>query len=333
VMKKNTLPQAGLVTDNKNNLKSQLIFAAIFVAAVVVVFLFFNLITHGNFLEWTNIKVILSAMVWPTFMAYGMSFLFACGYNDLSWGGIVVLASFATGAFGNAFGLGAAIIAGFAVGTILVFINFCVFAFTKIPSWVASLALAMIYEAIGVFLRTNRATTQYVEPAFKKSLRVLGTLPWSIILLIVGLVILYFIFNRTNIGFNLRAIGGNEGVAKALGVDVVKTLILIGLICGVIIGATSFLQESYSGYTTVKSGLSSIILIFKPLAIAMLAEILQKRINVIIAVPICGFLMYSLFTILTQLHVPDGTLQEALLAGFIITFAIIGQRGVKEVVK
>jgi ribose transport system permease protein len=266
-------------------------------------------------------------------MAWGMSLLFACGYNDLSWGGIVVLASFATGAFGNAFGLGAAFMAGFIVGTLLVFINFCVFAFTKIPSWVASLALAMIYEAIAVFLRTNRSTTQYVEPAFKKSLRILGALPWSIIILFIGLIIIYFIYNRTDIGYNLRAIGGNESVAKALGVNAVKTLILVGLICGIIIGVTSFLQESYSGYTTVKSGLSSIILIFKPLAIAMLAEILQKRINVIIAVPICGFLMYAVFNILTLLHVPDGTWQEAVLAGFIITFGIIGQHGVKEVVK
>jgi ribose transport system permease protein len=65
----------------------------------------------------------------------------------------------------------------------------------------------------------------------------------------------------------------------------------------------------------------------------MLAQILQKKINVIIAVPICGFLMYSVFNILTLLHVPDGTLQEALLAVFIIAFGIIGQRGVKEVVK
>jgi ribose transport system permease protein len=317
----------------RNDLKSRLVFSACFAVAVAVVFLLFNLLTHGSFLEWMNIKVLLAQIVWPTFMAWGMSLLFACGYNDLSWGGVVVLASFATGAFGNAFGLGAAFAAGFSVGTLLVFINFCVFAFTKIPSWVASLALAMIYEAIGVFLRTNRTTMPYVEPAFEKSLRIMGTLPWSIIILFVGLIILYFIYNRTNIGFNLRAIGGNEGVAKALGVNVVKTLILVGLICGIIIGVTSFLQESYSGYTTVKSGLASIILIFKPLARAMLAEILQKRINVIIAVPICGFLMYSVFNILTLMHVPDGTLQEAILAGFIITFGIIGQHGVKEVVK
>ena len=46
----------------------------------------------------------------------------------------------------------AQLIAGVVIGTVLVFFNFFVFAFTKIPSWIASLSLAMIYEAVGVFM-------------------------------------------------------------------------------------------------------------------------------------------------------------------------------------
>jgi len=112
-----------------------------------------------------------------------------------------------------------------------------------------------------------------------------------------------------------------------------KTLLLVGLICGLLIGVTSFLQESYSGITTVKTGLSSIFLIFQPLAIALLADIMQKKINIVIAVPVCAFLLYAAFNLLTLMHVPSGTLQEALLCLFIIMFAIVGQRGVKGVVK
>ena len=84
-------------------------------------------------------------------------------------------------------------------------------------------------------------------------------------------------YNRTIIGFNIRAIGGNTAVARALGVNVNKTLLWVGLICGLLIGVASFLQESYSGITTVKTGLSSIFLIFQPLAIALLAEIHAKE--------------------------------------------------------
>jgi ribose/xylose/arabinose/galactoside ABC-type transport system permease subunit len=313
--------------------KAQLVFAGIFIAAVAVVLFVFNLLTHGNFLEWMNIKIILGNMVYPTFMAWGMCFLFACSYNDMSWGGVVVLASFGTGVFGNTYGLAAGIIAGVVIGTVLVFVNFCIFAFTKIPSWIASLSLAMIYEAIAVFLFTGASTGALVATPMNKDLRILGQLPWSLLVLAAGFVIIYFVYNRTIIGFNIRAIGGNAAVSRALGVDVKKTLLWVGLICGLLIGVTSFMQESYSGITTVKTGLASIFLIFQPLAIALLADIMQKKINIIIAVPVCGFLLYAVFNLMTLMHVPSGTLQEALLCLFIIVFAVFGQRGVKGVVK
>jgi ribose transport system permease protein len=272
-------------------------------------------------------------MIWPSFMAWGMTFLFACGYTDLSWGAVVVLGSFATGVSGNAHGLAAAIVAGVVVGSVLVFVNFCVFAFTKIPSWIAGISLAMVYEAIAVFLKTNAHTGPLVEKALAKDLQFLARLPYGLIILAVGFVIVYFIYNKTSVGFNIRAIGGNQKVATALGVDLKKTLLWVGLITGLLIGVTSYIQESYSGYTTAKAGLTSIFLIFQPLAIALLADIMQKRINVVIAVPICSFLLYAVFNCLTLMHVESGTLQEALLALFLIAFGVVGQRKVKGVVK
>jgi ribose transport system permease protein len=74
-------------------------------------------------------------------------------------------------------------------------------------------------------------------------------------------------------------------------------------------------------------------MIFQPLAIVLLAQILQKRINITIAVPICSFFIYSIFNLLTILHVPSGTLQEACLGAFLITFGIMGQRKNKGVMK
>ena len=323
-------------TDN-SRMRSQLVFAGVFVAAIIIVFFVFNIVTNGKFLDFPNnmmnIRIILASIVYPTFISWGICFIFACGYNDMSWGSVIVLASFSTGVFGNAYGLGAALVAGVLVGTVLIVFNFCVFAFAKIPSWIASISLAMIYEAIGLFLRVSTSTGSLIESPMRVDLRTLGHLPWSFIILIAGFVVVYFLYERTTIGFNIRAIGGNARVASSLGVDLGKTLLRVGLICGLLVGVGSFLQQSYNGYTTVKSGLASIQLILQPLAIALLAEILRKKINIIIAVPICAFLMFAAFNILTLMHLPSGTLQEALLALFLIAFAVIGQRGVKGVVK
>ncbi len=317
----------------KEKQQNPLVFFLILVAAIIVVAIIFNFVAGGRFLEWTNITVIISHIVWPTFIAWGICFLFACGYTDLSVGAIMVLGSFATCIFGNWYGYPGVILGGLIVGTLLVFINFNVFAFTKIPSWIAGISLAMIYEAVAVFLKVNKVTEDLIYAEMDKSLRILGKLPYSIILLAVGFVAAYIIYNRTSVGLNIRALGGNKDVAKALGINILKTLLWVGVICGIFIGIAGIVQESVAGRTTVKTGLTSIYVVFQPLAIVLLAQILQKRLNIIIAVPVCAIIIYAIFNLLTILGIPSGTLQEAFLGAFLIVFGIIGQRGHKGVVK
>ncbi len=309
------------------------IFAGLLIAGIAVVCVLFNILTGGRFLEGTNLAVIVSHTVYPTFIAWGLCFLFACGYTDLSVGGILVLGSFASCILGNWLGYPGVVLGGLVAGTLLIFLNFNVFAFTKIPSWIAGISLAMIYEAVAVFLKVGEKTEPLVNAELNREYRLLGQLPWSVVLLAVGLVAAYFIYNKTTVGLNIRALGGNREVAKALGINIVKTLLWVGLICGIFIGIASFIQQSYAGRTTVKTGLTSMFVVFQPLAIVLLAQILQKRINIIVAVPICAFIIYAIFNLLTILRVPSGTIQEAVLGAFLIVFGIFGQRNVKGVVK
>lgn len=323
------LPANNKTENNQHNA----LFIVLFIVAIAVIMLVFNLISGGTFLEWSNLKVIISHVVYPSFIAWGFCFLFACGYTDMSIGGVMVLGSFASCILGNWIGLPGVVIGGLVVGFVLIFINFLVFTYTGIPSWIAGISLAMIYEAIGFYLKIADKTKPLVTTALAREYRVLGQLPWSLVFLAVGLVVVYFLYNRTTVGLNIRSLGGNKEVAQKLGINVNKTLLCVGIISGILIGIACFLQQSYAGQTTVKTGLTSINLIFQPLAIYLLAQIIQKRINIIICVPICAFILYSVFNILTVLGVPSGTLQEAFLGAFIIIFGILGSRGVKGVVK
>ncbi|HHU23305.1 MAG TPA: hypothetical protein GXZ52_07850 [Clostridiales bacterium] len=259
--------------------------------------------------------------------------MFACGYTDLSVGGVVVLGSFASCAFGNLFGYPGVILGGLIVGTLLIFIDFVIFAYTRIPSWIASISLALIYEAIAIFLRINKFTKPHVDTELSKSFNAIGQLPINLVLLIVGFIIVYFVYNRTSVGLNIRAIGGNKEVSRSLGINILNTLLSVGLICGLLIGTSSVIQQSYNLKTFSMSGLTSLQLIFKPLAIALLAQIMQKWINIIVAVPFCSLIIYGVFNIMTFFGVPSGTLQDVFLGAFVIAFGIGGQRGVKEVVK
>ncbi|NLA87900.1 MAG: hypothetical protein GX847_11610 [Clostridiales bacterium] len=313
--------------------QNQAVFALFLIAVIVVISIIFNIISGGSFLDGTNVSIIISHIVWPTFVSWGFCFLFACGYTDLSVGAILVLGSFATTILGNWLGYPGVIIGGLVVGTLLTFLNFNVFAFTKIPSWIAGISLAMIYEALAVFLKVNKTTETLIYTEMDKSLRHLGNLPWSVIILAIGLVAVYIIYNKTTVGLNIRALGGNKEVAKALGINITKTLLMVGLICGLFIGLAAIIQQSIAGRTLVKTGLTSIQMVFQPLAIVLLAQVLQKRLNIVIAVPICAIVIFAIFNLMTLMGVPSGTLQEAFLGAFLIGFGIIGQRGYKGVVK
>lgn len=306
---------------------------ALFIAIIVFISFVVNIFTDGMFLEAKNLQVIFSNSVYPTFIAWGFCFLFACGYTDLSVGGVVVLGSFASCAFGNLFGYPGVILGGLIVGTLLIFIDFVIFAYTRIPSWIASISLALIYEAIAIFLRINKFTKPHVDTELSKSFNAIGQLPINLVLLIVGFIIVYFVYNRTSVGLNIRAIGGNKEVSRSLGINILNTLLSVGLICGLLIGTSSVIQQSYNLKTFSMSGLTSLQLIFKPLAIALLAQIMQKWINIIVAVPFCSLIIYGVFNIMTFFGVPSGTLQDVFLGAFVIAFGIGGQRGVKEVVK
>ncbi len=308
-------------------------FIVIFVLAIAVILFVFNLLSGGSFLEWSNVKGILTRAAYPSFIAWGFCFLFACGYTDMSIGGVVVLGSFASCILGNSMGVPGVVLGGLITGMLLIFINFLIFTYSGIPSWIAGISLAMIYEAIAFLLKISDGTKALISTSLAREYRVLGQLPWSMVLLLVGLVVVYFLYNRTTVGLNIRALGGNKDVAEKLGINVKKTLLFVGLISGILIGVSCFLQQSYAGQTTVKTGLTSINMIFQPLAIYLLAQIIQKRVNIVICVPICAFILYSIFNLLTILGVPSGTLQEAFLGGFIVVFGIIGSRGVKGVVK
>lgn len=305
----------------------------ILIAAMVVVGVAVNLFTGGEFLTAKNVEIIVSNSVYPTFIAWALCFLSACGYTDLSMGGVLVLGSFAACAFGNALGYPGVVLGGLAAGTLLVCVNFGIFTATKIPSWIASISLALIYEAMSVLLRTAKVTKRYVDTELSREVRALGQFPANMIILIVGLVIVYFVYNRTTIGLNVRAVGGNANVSKALGINLSKTVLAVGLIAGLLMGVACIVQESYNGKTFAMSGLTSIQMIFKPLAISLLAQILQKRINIIVAVPFCSIIIYGVFNIMTFFGVPSGTLQDVFLGAFVVVFGIIGQAGTKEVVK
>jgi ribose transport system permease protein len=315
------------------NTRKTLLYAAIALVCIAVIVVLFNRITGGTFLTVANINALCISAALTSFTAWGYCFIFALNYMDLSVGAAIVVCIFAAGEFGNRFGYPGVILGGIIVGVILMSVNFNVFAWTRIPSWVAGLGMCLIYEAIASYYTAIKQSSGEITVLLKDEYRGLGFAPGIYVVFALAFFFSYFIYNRTSVGLNVRAIGSNPIVAKAMGINIPVTLVLTGIVCGILIGCAGFVRESYMGRIFALTGLTSLASIFQPLATVLLAQVLSRRINIIIAVPFCALFIFIWFNALTIVGVPSGTLQEAVLGLCVVIFGVIAQKGTKEMVK
>lgn len=301
---------------------------------ILIVCVAFNGAFDGKFLSGNNINILISHAILPTFTAWGMCFVFACDYTDMSIGSIIILAANAAGILGStALGYPGVILGGIVTGMVLMTLNFLIFVYTKIPSWIAGIGMAMVYEAIAFFYSSRQLAKGSTIAQLESEMRKLAKPPYIYIIFVIGLILAYTIYNRTEIGLNIRALGNGIRLSESMGIKTARTIICVGIICGFFVGCSAFLNESYSARINAKTGLTSLSMIFQPMAAYMLAQVLQTRINIIIGIPLCSLFVYGIFNMLTFLGIPSGTLQEAVLGVIVIVFGILAQRKETRVVK
>lgn len=305
----------------------------IFVAALFIILFICNILTSGKLLRSNNMLTILAHSIFYTFISWGMIFIFTTGIVDLSIGATVILAANIGAVCAMDFGMGYAglIIMTVVTAMILEILSVLCSVQLKIPSWISGLGMALIYEAILSIYANARSKTVGSNVITLKDYRIIGKVPVMIVLLIIGFIAVYILFNKTTLGFNIIAVGGNSKVSSAMGINLKKTIILGALIGGLFIGVGGLIQESYVGKFYAQSGLSSLNTIFRSLAILLLGQSFSGFFSMPVSVLICSVLVNGLFNFLTIMGVPSGTGQEMCLGALVIICGIVShwkQRGV-----
>ena len=311
---------------------SILLWPALFLALLFIM----DLICDRRILNAANLSSILIHAASTIFVSWAFCFVFAADYMYLSIFSIVILGSFAGGELGNRLGLLGVLIGACVVSMLCMFVNFLVHANSGIPSWIGGLGMCMIYEAIaaaysGAMIKMGTRVVQ-----LKVEYRGWATTPYIYILLLAGFAIAYLIYNKTQIGLNIRAIGNEPAVAKAMGIRFSRCIRRVGLVCGVLVGFASAVNISVASQVSAQTGLTSLNSMFQPLASVIFAQIISqmdKRINIITAVPFCTFLIYVIFNLLTFLGIPSGTLQNVALGIIVLSFAAVANIKTKGIVK
>ena len=151
--------------------------------------------------------------------------------------------------------LGAGLLVGLLNGTIVAFLN--------VPPFIATLGtMVMVYGAESLYVDRPPMGAQPLgglKDGFTNlGSGSIGTDPWSfpIIILIALIVaaIIYVMLNKTRLGKNIYAIGGNPDAAVVSGVNVKKTLIIIYIVGGLCYGLAGCLLAARTGGATNNYG-------------------------------------------------------------------------------
>lgn len=320
------------INKKKKKLRNQIILLVCY----ILLFVLANLLTGGKFFSQQNILSTLAHAVYPGLAAFGMCFIFTPGIVDMSLGANILLAGNIGAILAVNLNLGypGLIVGAIGSAVILEVITIYTGLKLKIPSWIAGLGFALIYEAIlSLYAKHLSDTIGKAYITMPDDLRALGTMPGIVILWLVGFVACYFLYSRSTLGINVRALGCNQSVAEAMGIKKNKTILLGSIVGAVFVGAAALARISYNGHLVSSSGMGSISSIFRSLATFLLAQSFASVIGVPAGALLGSLLIAALFNCLTLLGVPSGTGQEITLGAIVILCGIISNAKNKGVVK
>lgn len=326
-----TAEKAATADPKKKRLRTQILIIVIIAVLVIIA----HFVSGGRVLTANNIKNILVQMSYPMMLGLGMMFIFSSGNIDLSIGAQIILAANVGAVSVMIYNLG---YPGLIIGTIVVMIvcqlivNFFS-QYLNVPSWVAGLGCALVFEALGTIFVGAYSESLGSSVVYLKKCTVFGTFPLMFIIAVIVFIVAYFIFNHTQLGFNLRAIGGGGEVAQAMGINKRKTIFEAATVGAILIGVGAICQLSYTGRFTVTSGMGSLSGIFKPLAVVLISGSFSRIYNDAVGCVIGAFIIAALFNILTLMGVPSGSLQDICLGVVVIICGVFAARGFKGVQK
>lgn len=81
-------------------------------------------------------------------------------------------------------------------------------------------------------------------------------IPYLIFYLLIIAVIMWFIWNKTTLGKNMFAIGGNPEAAAVSGVNLFKNIMAVFIISGILYGIAGFLEAGRVGSATSNTGIN-----------------------------------------------------------------------------
>lgn len=249
--------QSEVPNSTGQTIKIGLKFSSLLPLATLFVLLMICIIAAPNFLSVINIMNIFRQASVLLIVALGCTFIISMGSIDLSFGSVVGLSGAITAmAMANlGTGIFVAVLLGMLVGVVCGFINGVIFAYVKVPSFLATLGTMFAMDGIALMLLKGSAVPVNSK-AFLDLARgtLIGSIPNIALWALAIYAITIFVAFKTRFGRYIFAIGGGELVAKMSGVPVNRFKLYSFIVTGLLSGFAGALFVARIGAATPRMG-------------------------------------------------------------------------------
>ena len=297
------------------------------IVGLVVVFIVFNVITHGGMIK--NIKLVMSQVYVVMISATGVFFIMTMGGLDFSQGSILGIASIVV-CYVSRYSIPLAVLAGIAAGAGIGAINGFFYVNRKIKSFIVTICTMFLFRGIIKYLTSAAPVaggTDLMMFGMDKNIEL-----YKFIFTAVVVVLGCLAFHCTRFGIDLRAIGAGEKAAKFAGIRTNRMKFLIYVLAGAITGFAAFINAVKVLSVTSSGGnqLETQILIALVLGGMPISGGAKARfLNVII-----GSLLYVVLTFgLQMIGLTTQTMQLIQGVVFLVFVAVFADRESLKVIK
>ncbi|MFG2002842.1 ABC transporter permease [Spirillospora sp. NPDC048911] len=220
------------------------------VVAVLVVLVLGVGLAHPEFLRTGNLLSTAQNTVYVGLMACGMVFPLAMREVDLSVGGLYAM-SVVTGAVLITHGAGPwlAVAVVLALSLTLGAVNGLVTTLMRLPSFIVTLATAMLFRGIGLALAEGKQIggMPMDHALFRVGGGNLAGVPTAVWVFAAAVAVLTVLLTRSRFGSQVRAIGSNPEAAEFTGLPMTRTRVKALALSGLMAGVAAVLALAFFG--------------------------------------------------------------------------------------
>ena len=259
-------------------------------AGIVLLIIFFGIVTRGKFLELKNLQLLLNQCFTMAIVMVGAVFLYSLGSLDMAIGQVLAVNTLILAQLYNRdVPLLICVLVGMAVSVGLMCVTATAKNYFKVDAFIASMCVANASSGIVVVVtKATKITFPYSKAPWLSSPSV------KVLVLATMVFIGYIVYNYTSIGKSLKSIGGNPIVASVSGIDVKKATYMAYIAVGIAIGVGALFTVARSGAVdpSIGSGMNLNIMI----AVVLGGFPLSGGANARFSAPIIGALIVTVLT-------------------------------------